>query len=33
MVRQGANAEDIAMLTQGKYISYSDTFLYEYPSN
>jgi hypothetical protein len=33
MMRNGATEEDIALLTQGKYISYADTFLYEYPSN
>lgn len=33
MMRNGATEEDIALLTQGKYVSYSDTFLYEYPSN
>ncbi|MCB0371103.1 MAG: hypothetical protein KDD45_17215 [Bdellovibrionales bacterium] len=33
MLRNGATEEDIAMLTQGRYVSYSNTFLYEYPSN
>jgi|JI10StandDraft_1071094.scaffolds.fasta_scaffold1710695_1 hypothetical protein len=29
----GATEEDLAMLSQGKNLSYADTFLYEYPSN
>ena len=29
----GATEEDIAMWTQDRYVSYSNTFLYEYPSN
>lgn len=30
---KGATEEDLAMLSQGKHLSYADTFLYEYPSN
>ena len=30
---QGATEEDLALLSQGKNVSYADTFLYEYPSN
>jgi hypothetical protein len=30
---RGATEEELALLTQSKYLSYADTFLYEYPSN
>lgn len=29
----GATEEDLAMLSQGRNLTYADTFLYEYPSN
>ena len=30
---RGATEDDLLLLSQGKYLSFADTFLYEYPSN
>ena len=30
---KGATEDDLILLSQGRNISYADTFLYEFPSN